>query len=463
MLYAKYPIQVFASSLYYSYNPENHSVKRVSPKCVNNRHIFGRDFSEKKLIFAVRAEALIRTWYPSHPLTLATREQFLLYNVPEPPMLISPIYQHTFQEIKEEAQLIEWAEDWYSQVATTSTSWLFLRQVISNSGREMPNCFPQATVLEPSYQVDFSPEGFPTNIKLEDGFPLYNFWNNQDNYISIRQVITTFLPEASAVVLHRFLHEEDRDNTLNLLQEVKRRIDPIDQLLPYPPPTPTLPRPPKLRRVKGLIFTSSQIWPHLQSPSSMENLSQEEEEENSEMEELCDNMLDLELGQQPKEESTVDWAEDTGTNNLWEQIIRKTNWEHTSQSSGNATEPPTSIDSEYDSDESGSTMELGTPEEILHGHFNRTDGTITWPTQNLGGTGYWYSSEAGQSSGDNGLSNCYNSLPSTHKTSGDWHNVVMETNQPHSPHTEETTWLKEEKVEETGMEEDSTPSAQQMD
>ena len=255
MLYAKYPLQIWASSTYYIYNENTKMPQEVTPACVNNRHLFGRDLSEMKLIFALRAEAFLAQWKPLHMLTPQIRYQFIHYQVPIPPAVFSPVVDQDFMKIDSISDLHEWAENWYSKLATTAVTWLFLRQVITYRRRDIPSCFPPTNVVEPSYIVHFNFDGIPTHIRMKDNYPCYSWWNNETNYIGMRQVITIFMDKVSPEVLHRFLQH-------------KGPLTPESEETFLPPPPP-------IKRSKGMIFTPSKIFSTIgiQNEEAMEGTS----------------------------------------------------------------------------------------------------------------------------------------------------------------------------------------------
>ena len=401
MTYAKFPIQVFASSLFYKYDPEALEVQKVSPGCINNRHFFGRDFCERKLIFALRANTFFSTWVKGHPITHRVFHEFKKYHVELPECIASPYTQKSFWEVQDEVQLTEWAESWYTQIATITTQWLFLRQVISDHQEPQPHFFPQPTILEPSYEVLYIGQT-PISIQTNDGYPVYNYWNNEDNYISARQVIHAFIPYCTAEVIHRFLYKglnalpgyialaNDSPSYMNRVME--RVLEATSQDTPLHSPRSSTSSP-SLKRSKKLTFPTSKVWLDDESSIPLENLTKETKEEGQ-MEGNSGDKADLE------DDNSIYQPPDDGFSDLWaEWIIEKIqdSWKKKLKAKKKESPSGYSSDAEYGSgsleEELDELDEEDYGGDVPHGFFNTATGEITWPPNKIEGKGDWYSSD----------------------------------------------------------------------
>ena len=204
LMWAKYPIQIGFTSLYYQYNHLTQKPYDVNPEGISNRTLFGGDLVEMKIIFAIRAEAFLQTWLQLHTITPKMERIFKTYKVPIPSPIISPAYDTSFSQTNTFTEVQAWTHQFWTRVSTTTVTWLFLRQVIAYACHQEPKEFPHPTFLEPSYNVVYK-DSIPICIKVTNGTPEYNWYNNQESYLSIRQVLAHMIPGTPSSMQTKYL------------------------------------------------------------------------------------------------------------------------------------------------------------------------------------------------------------------------------------------------------------------
>ena len=205
LCYDRLPIRIVAASTWYRYNKETKQPLMLpAHAAVVNTEIFGRDLTEAKLILSVRAEAFLQTWAPQHQITPQILRIFKAMKVPMPETVINPALEKGFNHISSMEALQEAADNFYSRLATTHITWLFLRQVYFYLLSKEPDHLHPATTLEPSYAIQYE-DGIPIGVRMQNGYPCYSWINNETNYISIRSAFSKFMPHASPFVVNQWI------------------------------------------------------------------------------------------------------------------------------------------------------------------------------------------------------------------------------------------------------------------
>jgi hypothetical protein len=181
------PIQVTATSLDYDICLNTRMPRTVSFNHFVTGPLLSVDYNKEWIKAGIRLAYFYEEWSQYHQNNRYDFRMHEMAGVPISNSVVNPLQDPDFLNINSIPTLMQYIMEFGEQIATTTTSYAFCRQVLSSKGIPIPwNASPQYR-KEPDYEVEFRGP-VPIKILQPFGGPVYR-WSGQDGraFIMARQ------------------------------------------------------------------------------------------------------------------------------------------------------------------------------------------------------------------------------------------------------------------------------------